>query len=217
MTAVPRNGPLARFAALAGGRPVLMMTAQFGRSHVRQAAYGLRAQHRDLDLKPSWQIFTSRVDWGTRWPAEQDVFAGGLILSAAGKPVVERAVGRCLADLARLDRPLLWGAVGQGIDIGQGIVIGQRIRWQPRFALTPNGRPLGWLTPYTPEYARLRVARDTAEFSPRFDPNLYSTEPDFFICISRLWWWGEADHFYYETCDGGPVTDIWDVTDDEPA
>ena len=68
-------------------------------------------------------------DWGKRWPAEQDAFAAGLILSAAGDPVVERAVGRCLADLARLGRPLLWG------------VVGQRVRWQSRFALTPNGWP----------------------------------------------------------------------------
>ena len=122
-------GPLARFATLAGGGPVLMTTARFGRSPVRDAAYRLRERRPDLDLKLSWRLFASLEDWGKRWAAEQDAFAAGLILSAAGDPVVERAVGRCLADLARLGRPLLWG------------VVGQRVRWQSRFALTPNGWP----------------------------------------------------------------------------
>src|SRR5439155_10737661 len=90
-------GPLERFAAFAGGGAVLMFTAQFGRSPVRNAAYRLRARRRDVDLKPSWRLFASLDDWGKRWPAEQDTFAAGLILSAAGDPVVERAVGRCLA------------------------------------------------------------------------------------------------------------------------
>src|SRR5580692_8022210 len=117
-------GPLARFAALAGGGPVLMTTARFGRSSVRNAAYRLRERRPDLHLRLSWRLFASLSDWGKRWVAEQDAFAAGLILSAPGDPVVERAVGRCLADLARLGRPLLWGAVGP------------RLRWRARFALT---------------------------------------------------------------------------------
>ena len=124
-------GPLARFATLAGGGPVLMTTARFGRSPVREAAYRLRERRPDLDLKLSWRLFASLEDWGKRWPAEQDAFAAGLILSAAGDPVVERAVGRCLADLARLGRPLLWG------------VIGQRVRWHPRFRADPERMAAG--------------------------------------------------------------------------
>ena len=138
-------GPLARFAALAGGGPMLMTTARFGRSPVRNAAYRLRERRPDLDLKLSWRLFASLGDWGKRWPAEQDAFAAGLILSAAGDPVVERAVGRCLADLARLDRPLLWG------------VVGQRVRWQSHFALTPNGWPPEQILPNPFDYARLEV------------------------------------------------------------
>jgi hypothetical protein len=159
-------GPLDRFAALAGRGPVLMMTAQFGRSPVRQAAYSLQVRCRDLDLKLSWRLFASLQDWGKRWAVERNDFAAGLILSVADERVVERAVGRCLADLARLGRPLLWG------------VIGQRMRWQPRFALTPNGWPPGRIAPRAAEYARLGVAYDRPEFCPRFDPVLYSTEPD---------------------------------------
>ena len=131
-------------------------------------------------------------DWGKRWVAEQDAFAAGLILSAAGDPVVERAVGRCLADLARLGRPLLWG------------VVGQRVRWQPRFALTPNGWPPEQILPSPFEYARLGVAHDTPEFCPRFDPILYSAEPDFSVSDSRLSWW-EARHFHWVTRDGKRV------------
>jgi hypothetical protein len=51
-------GPLARFAALAGGGPVLMTTAQFGRSPVRNAAYRLRERRPDLDFKLSWRLAT---------------------------------------------------------------------------------------------------------------------------------------------------------------
>ena len=131
-------------------------------------------------------------DWGKRWVAEQDAFAAGLILSAAGDPVVERAVGRCLADLARLGRPLLWG------------VVGQRVRWQSRFALTPNGWPPEQILPSPFEYARLGVAHDTPEFCPRFDPILYSAEPDFSVSDSRLSWW-EARHFHLVMRDGKRV------------
>src|SRR5580658_10954893 len=46
-------GPLARFAALAGGGPVLMTTARFGRSSVRNAAYRLRERRPDLHLRLS--------------------------------------------------------------------------------------------------------------------------------------------------------------------
>ena len=177
-----RPGPLARFATLAAGGPVLLTTARFGRSPVREAAYRLRDRHRDLDLKLSWRLFASLEDWAGRWPTEQEDFSAGIILSAAGNPVLERAVGRCLADLARLGRPLLWGAVRQ------------RVRWQPRFALTPNGWPPELISPYPGTYARLAVARDTAEFRPRFDPILFTAEPDYFIFESRLSWF-EARHF----------------------
>jgi hypothetical protein len=169
-------------ATLAGGGAVLMMTARFGRSPVRDAAYSFRAQRRDLDLKLSWRLFANLEDWGRRWPAEHNAFAAGLIFSAADDPVVERAVGRCLADLARLGRPLLWAAVGQ------------RVRWQPRFALTPNGWPPELISPYPGTYARLSVAHDAAEFRPRFDPILFSAAPDYRISESRLYWF-EARHF----------------------
>jgi hypothetical protein len=180
---------LARFAMLAGGGPVLMTTAQFGRSPVRDAAYRLRDRRPDLHLKLSWRLFASLEDWGTRWPAEQGTFAAGLILSAAADPAVDRAVGRCLADLAWLGRPLLWG------------VIGQRVCWHPRFTLIPNGWPPERVLPHPGEYARLGVAHDIPEFCPRFDPALYSAEPDFSISNSRLQWW-EARHFPWTARDG---------------
>jgi hypothetical protein len=185
-------GPLARFAALAGGGPVLMTTARFGRSSVRNAAYRLRERLPDLHLKLSWRLFASLGDWGKRWVAEQDAFAAGLILSAPGDPVVERAVGRCLADLARLGRPLLWGTVGP------------RLRWRARFALTPNGWAPEEILPNPFEYARLEAAHDTPEFRPRFDPILYSAEPDFRVSDSGLSWW-EARHFHLVTRDGKRV------------
>jgi hypothetical protein len=170
-------GSLERFTALAGGEAVLIMTARFGRSAVRDAAYRFRAKHRDLDLKLSWQLFSSLADWAKCWPAEQHIFTAGLILSAAGDPVVERAVGRCCGDLAQLGRAVLWG-----------VVSGQRIRWRPRFSLTSTGWS-PWTFPYPDAaYARLGVARDAGEFQPRFDPILYSAEPDFFISGSRLLW-----------------------------
>jgi hypothetical protein len=185
-------GPLARFSTLAGSGPVLMTTARFGRSPVRNAAYRLRERCSDLDLKLSWRLFANLEDWGTRWSAEQDTFAAGLILSAADDPTVERAVGRCLVDLARLDRPLLWGAIGQ------------RVRWQPGFMLTPNGWSPELILPYPAEYAGLRVAYDTPEFCPRFDPILYSGEPDFSVSELGLHWW-EARHFHWATRDGERV------------
>lgn len=183
------QGPLARFAALTGGGPVLMMTARFGRSPVRAAAYRLRDRCPYLDLKQSWRLFASLEDWGKRWSAEQHTLAAGLILSAADNPAVERAVGRCLADLARLGRPLLWG------------VVGRRLRWQPRFMLTPNGWPPELILPHPAEYARLGVADDTPEFCPRFDPILYSTDLDFRIDDSGLWWF-EARHFQWVGSNG---------------
>jgi hypothetical protein len=179
-----RAGPLERLAALAGGGAVLMMTARFGRSPVREAAYRLCAQHRSLDLKPSWRLFTSLADWGNRWPAEQGAFAAGLILSADGEPVVERAVGRCLADLAGLGRPLLWG------------VASRPVRWCPRFMMNRNGWPPNKVLPDPAAYARLTVADDTTEFTPRFDPILYATEPDFSVRDTRLRWF-EARHFIW--------------------
>ena len=194
-------GPLARFAMLAAGGPVLMTTARFGRSSVRDAAYRLRDRRPDLHLKLSWRLFASLSDWGKRWVAEQDAFAAGLILSVAGDPVVERAVGRCLVDLARLGRPLLWG------------VVSQRIRWQPQFALTPNGWPPEEILPSPFEYARLRVAYDTPGFCPRFDPILYSGEPDFSVSDSYLSWW-EARHFHLVMRDGKRVLHIGYMPDD---
>jgi len=159
---------------------VLMMTARFGRSPVRDAAYRLRDQRPDLDLRMSWRLFADLVDWGRRWPAEQSTFEAGLILSAANDPVIERAVGRCLADLARLGLPLLWGAIGQ------------RRRWQPRFIVVPNGWPPELVLPYPAEYARLRPAVAAPEFCPQLDPILYSPEPDFRIGDSGLCWWERA-------------------------
>lgn len=191
---------LERFAKLAAGGAVLMTTAQFGRSPVRQAAYRLRERRPDLDLKLSWRLFASLEDWGKRWPAEQGTFAAGLILSAANDPGVDRAVGRCLADLARLGRPLLWGAIGPPV------------RWQPRFALTPNGWPPEEMLPDPFEYARLRVAYDTPEFCPRLDPILYSGEPDFSVSGSYLCWW-EARHFHWVTRDGKRVLIIGSIPD----
>jgi hypothetical protein len=135
------------------------------------------------------------VDWGKRWPAEKDTFAAGLILSAAGDPATERAVGRCLADLARLGRPLLWGAIGQ------------RVRWQPRFMLVPNGWPPELILPHPADYARLRVADDRPEFCPQFDPILYSAEPDYSVSDSGLQWW-EARHFHWVARDGKRVVFI---------
>jgi hypothetical protein len=169
---------------LAGGAPVLMMTARFGRSPVRAAAYRLRSRRCDLDLKLSWRLFASLDDWGKRWPAEQDTFAAGLILSAADDPVVERAVGRCLVDLAGLGRPLLWG------------VVSQRLRWHPRFMMTPNGWTPDVMLPHPAAYARLGVAHAAASFRPRFDPILFSADPDFFTRGSRLRWL-EARHFHW--------------------
>jgi hypothetical protein len=182
MRAGPRTGALERLATLARGGAVLATTARFGRSPVRDAAYRLRQRRPDLQLKLSWRLFASLEDWGKRWPAEQNAFAAGLIFSAAGDPVVERAVGRCLADLVRLGRPLLWGAIGQ------------RVRWHPRFMLTPNGWPPELILPHPAAYARLGVAHDAAEFRPRFNPILFSADPDFFIFESRLCWF-EARHF----------------------
>jgi hypothetical protein len=158
-----------------------MMTARFGRSSARDAASRLRDECPDLDLRPSWRLFASLADWGMRWPAERYTFAAGLILSAANNPVVERAVGRCLADLTKLGLPLLWGAVSQ------------RVRWQSRFRLAANGWSPEQILPYPPEYARLGVANDTPEFCPWFDPILFSAEQDFFILNSRLRW-REARH-----------------------
>jgi hypothetical protein len=193
-------GALARFAALAGGGPVLMTTARFGRSSVRNAAYRLRERRPDLHLELSWRLFASLGDWGKRWVAEQDAFAAVLILSAAGDPVVERAVGRCLADLAKLGRPLLWG------------VVGGRVRWRSRFILTPNGWPPEQILPNPFDYARLEVAHDTPEFCPRFDPILYSAEPDFSVSGSRLSWW-EGRHFHWVTRDGKRVLFIGSMPD----
>jgi hypothetical protein len=177
-----------------------MTTARFGRSSVRTAAYRLRARRPDLDLKLSWRLFASLQDWGKRWPAEQHTFAAGLILSAAGDPMVERAVGRCLSDLARLDRPLLWG------------VISRPVRWRTRFALSPNGWPPEAIGPDPFEYARLEAGHDTPEFCPRFDPILYSAEPDFSVSGSRLCWW-EARHFHWVTRDGKRVLFIGSMPD----
>ena len=180
--AARRFSALDRFAALTSGGPVLMMTARFGRSPVRDAGYRICGRYRDLDLKLSWRLFGSLPDWGKRWPTERNAFAAGLILSAAGDPVVERSVGRCLADLAALGRPLLWG------------VIGRQPLWRPRFMLRPNGWTPAEMLPRPAEYARLDVARDAAEFRPVFDPILFSTDPDFFIFAARLRW-REARHF----------------------
>ena len=187
-TAVLRT--LDRFATLAGDGAVLLMTAGFGRSPVREAAYRLRAGHRDLDLKLSWQLFASLEDWGKGWQAGQTTFAAGVILSAAGDPVVERAVGRCIYDLARLGRPLLWG------------VVSDRVRWHARFTMHPNGWPPEEWLPDPANYARFRVARDGDEFRPQFEPILYSADPDFFISSAHRLRWLEDRHFDLVVGDG---------------
>jgi hypothetical protein len=169
-------GALDQLAARAGGGAVLLMTGRFGRSPVREGGYRLRERRRDLDLRPSWRLFASVADWGERWRTEQHTFAAGLILSAAGDPVVERAVGRCLFDLWQLGRPVLWG------------VLSDRVRWYPRFKLGWNGWPEEWFPHPTATYARLGVAHDGVGFRPQFNPILYSGEPDFFVSNSRLHW-----------------------------
>jgi hypothetical protein len=92
------------------------------------------------------------------------------------------------ADLAKLGRPLLWG------------VVGGRVRWRPRFMLTPNGWPPEEILPNPFDYARLEVAHDSPEFCPRFDPILYAAEPDFSVSGSRLSWW-EGRHFHWVTLE----------------
>jgi hypothetical protein len=47
----------------------------------------------------------------------------------------------------------------------------------------------------TTAYARLTVALDADEFRPRFDPILYSPDPNFFVLGSRLRW-PEARHLH---------------------
>jgi hypothetical protein len=37
-------------------------------------------------------------------------------------------------------------------------------------------------------HARLGLADDTLEFCPQFDPILFSAEPDYSVCNSRLQW-----------------------------
>ena len=177
------KGPLDRFAALAGRGAILLMTARFGRSPVREAASRLRARRRDLDFRLSWRLFANLVDWGERWGAEQHSFAAGLILSAAGDPVVERAVGRCLFDVYQRGRPVLWG------------VVSDRVRWYSRFKLGRNGWPEEWFPYPVATYARLAVAPDGAEFEPRFDPILFTSAPDFFVSRDRLFWLDAVHHF----------------------
>jgi hypothetical protein len=140
-------------------------------------------------------MFAHLSDWGQRWPVEQSTFAACLILSAADDPVVDRAVGRCLADLAGLGRPLLWGTVDPRPRHAR------RIRWQSRFMLTPNGWPPELILPYPAEYARVGAAQDAQEFCPLSDPILYSEEPDFSVSNSTLHWW-EPRHFHRVVRDG---------------
>jgi hypothetical protein len=97
-------------------------------------------------------------------------------------------IGASAGQPNRLGRPLLWG------------VIGQRVRWRPRFMLTPNGWPPERVLPHPAEYARLGVSHDAPEFCPQFDPLLFSAEPDFSVFNSRLQWW-EARHFPRVTRD----------------
>ena len=118
-----REGLLDRLVAMARGGPMLTMTAGFGRSPLRDAAYRLRTQRPDIDLKLSWRLFASLEDWAKRWRTERDSFAAGLILSTGGDLVVECVVGRCVPALVNLGRPLLWGVISSG-----------RTRWYPRFS-----------------------------------------------------------------------------------
>jgi hypothetical protein len=61
--------------------------------------------------------------------------------------------------------------------------------------------PPGRILPDPFAYARLGVWYDTPDFYPRFDPILYSAEPDFSVSESRLQWW-EARHFHRVMRDG---------------
>jgi len=77
-------GSLARFAALAGGGPVLMTTARFGRSPVRNAAYRLRARRPDLHLKLSWRLASYAGLAPTPWQSGSVAHEQGV--SKAGNP-----------------------------------------------------------------------------------------------------------------------------------
>jgi len=193
MTVVPQPdrtpSSFDRWSERAEGGRIIVLKGRFGRSTVSPAAAHLRNRRRDLDLKLSWREFESVPDWGRRWPTEQHAFAAGLILTPTRDPVVERAVGRCLFDLARLGRPLLWG------------VVSDRIRWRSRFTLGWNGWPKEWLPYPESTYARLGVADDSGEFCPRFDPILYRADPDFYVCNTRLYWSIEG-LFYPVAFDG---------------
>jgi hypothetical protein len=59
----------------------------------------------------------------------------------------------------------------------------------------------GAVLPNPAQYARLGLAYDTPEFCPRFNPILYSVEPDYSLSGSGLQWW-EARHFHWVTRDG---------------
>lgn len=172
---VQRSGVLERFTTLAGDGPVLTMTARFRRPSVRQAADRFSARHTDLNLLPSWRLFTSLRDWGQGWMEVHEAFAAALIFSAAGDPVVERAIARCLSDLTALGRPLLWG------------VVSDRLRWHPRFKLGPNGWPPETRAPDPETYARISVAHDAAEFRPQFDPILFLPNPQECIGLYLAW------------------------------
>jgi hypothetical protein len=177
---------------LAEGSCALVLKGQFGPSSVTLAASALCNRHRDLDLVRSWREYESVPDWGRRWPTDQHKFAAGLVLTPAREPIIERSVGRCLFDLARLGRPLLWG------------VVSDRIRWHSRFALDWDGWP-GNLFPYpTAAYARLIAWEDSAEFCPQFHPILYSADPDFTLSTTtsrpRVVW---RDHPPHSVGDDG--------------
>jgi hypothetical protein len=59
------------------------------------------------------------------------------------------------------------------------------------------------------------VAGDTPEFCPRFNPILYSAEPDFRVSVSgsHLCWW-EARHFHWVMRDGKRVLFMGGTPDD---
>ena len=120
-------------------------------------------------------MFVSLADWGQRWPAEQTDFAAGLILSEPDNPVLERAVARCLFDLARLGRPLLWG------------IAGTQLSWYPRLKMSPTW-PSNLIGPPLATYARLAVSDNSPKFRPAVDPILFSKKPDYAIDGLRLSW-----------------------------
>ena len=153
-------------------RAVLMMTARFGRSPVRQAAYRLRAWRRDLDLTLS----------GACSP-----------ISSIGAPLAGRARQVCAgrADLVSSWRPCCrtrrWPMPLRSLPTRQAHTLGSggerpgTLRHLAASGWDWNGWPEEWFPYPTATYARLALALDATEFEPRFDPILFTSAPDFIV------------------------------------